>query len=142
MANLSQIDDTTAALAAHRKKSAARKLELRRCMGCGVEFWASPQQRKNFCSTSCWERTPNSGARVPRVCSHCNKTFQALRRKKTNLFCSRECAAAGRAQPESVNRRRTARLLAAAYPDPDLLEVFNRLRPGSPGHFFGWRRVG
>ena len=103
MANLSQIDDTTAALAAHRKKSAARKLELRRCEFCTRDFWA--------------------------------------RESKKTRYCSRDCVENGRARSLTETlRRKNGRRRLGDYPEPKLLEVFNRLKPVAPGHFFGWRR--
>ena len=106
MPSQSQIDATTAALAAHRKRSAKHGYwrEIRQCEFCAVDFWA--------------------------------------RESKKARYCSHECAANGRARSLAETfRRKNRRPRLGDYPEPALLEVFNRLKPVAPGHFFGWRRV-
>ena len=75
------------------------------------------------------------GAKEPRTCSHCSESFLAYKRKETNRYCSPDCASRARRKIDvasTTHRRR----IAAAYPDPKLQALLNRLRPGTGGAFF------
>lgn len=75
------------------------------------------------------------GAKEPRTCLHCSESFLAFKRKETNRYCSPDCASRARSKIDvasTTHRRR----IAAAYPDPKLQALLNRLRPGAAGSFF------
>ena len=75
------------------------------------------------------------GAKEPRTCAQCGESFSAFKRKETHRYCSPSCASRARRKIDvasTTHRRR----IAAAYPDPKLQELLNRLRPGGFGPFF------